>query len=73
MHFVVEICTTPKKVSETYTLFTVLNAYDEPCSYVQTKWYAVLWDITPRVACKNRHFGEKYRLHYHGDKNRRSN
>jgi hypothetical protein len=30
---------------------------------------AVLWDVTLCGSCKNRHFGGRYHLHRHGDKN----
>jgi hypothetical protein len=29
---------------------------------------AVFWDITSRSSCKNRRFGVKYHLQYHGEK-----
>jgi hypothetical protein len=32
---------------------------------------AVFWDVTPNGSCKNRHFGETYRLNHQSDKNRR--
>jgi hypothetical protein len=32
----------------------------------------VFWDATPCGSCKSRRFGETYRLHHHGDKNRRA-
>jgi hypothetical protein len=32
---------------------------------------AVFWNITKCDSCNNRRFGETYRLHYQGDKNRR--
>jgi hypothetical protein len=31
----------------------------------------VFWDVTPCGSCKNRRFGEKYRLHHHGEENER--
>jgi hypothetical protein len=30
---------------------------------------AVHWEVTPRGSCKNRRFGETYRLHYQREKN----
>jgi hypothetical protein len=33
---------------------------------------AVFWDVTSRGSCKNGRFGEKYRPHHQGDKNRRT-
>jgi hypothetical protein len=32
---------------------------------------AVFWDVTPCGSCKNRRFGEIFRLHNLSDKNRR--
>jgi hypothetical protein len=32
---------------------------------------AVFWGVTPYGSCKNRSFGETYRLHQQGEKNRR--
>jgi hypothetical protein len=33
---------------------------------------AVFWDVTPCGSCKNRRFGQTYRLHRLGEKNRRT-
>jgi hypothetical protein len=33
---------------------------------------AVFWDVTLCGSCKNRRFGEKYRLHHHGEENQRA-
>jgi hypothetical protein len=30
---------------------------------------AIFWDVTPRGSCKNRRFGETYRLRHQDDKN----
>jgi hypothetical protein len=32
----------------------------------------VFWDVTPCGSCKNRRFGQIYRIHHHGDNNRRN-
>jgi hypothetical protein len=32
----------------------------------------VFWDVTTCGSCKNQRFGGMYRLHHHGDKNRRA-